>query len=954
MRTRGLLGLTLVLLAVAGLAPAATAQAPGLALTLTPSHTLIAPGDTLRVAIGATHQGPPLAMDVYLVVLLPDGDSAVAVGAGGFVPGRVSQLAALAPFAAGVTLPTGFAQSLDPVLTYTFTGSEPPGPYQFFLAALRPGALADGRVDPGDLLALATAQVTFGPQALDTVARVQAGPAGLLLTQIGDAGQLSAVAFDAQGGVLDVAIAWASSDPQVVSVDQAGTVRATATSGTALITASAGTMQAEPVHVYVAAPVAGALLVTDSQIVSGPAAVDPAAEPSPGAPYEVVLRGMPSLPLGTILINTGALAVGGRVVDVQPQGGDLRVRLVVVPPQQLFSDFAFKDTVDLTQMPFETPADIAALYDVAQAGNTFVFTPKPPNPTAVSHGTRAGPAVGTQALPPLPPFKECEASAGFGSGLPVPLSLSAPPTFTLDVNAMLVSELTSQGRKVVVTGTPTFTFSSVLEIESAFEAKIECKVTLQRRKVRLPGVAGLFFGGDVEFGVGFEVAGKVTLFSAKVGGTAQLNTTLEAGLVCPAGTGDCALSGNATATTALTPTFETPSLDQARFEPSVTLFAFVTAELGNADIEQLQFKALEAKVGAKLGASYTLEALQIDNLDPDDGRSQYTLAIEGEVGPGIKFGEFLEYVGLDEFVPLQLTFTLPLGESPTGSVTADRASYLPGERVTVQVRLDPASTRFFAGTVYNVNRVVVVRKNGLFSTEALATQSASNGQTEFTLAFDSPGLVNATELFAFVVPRFLPLDPPKLEIGKAVPVASEAAVHSTQLERSAFPSGSIGNYQDVVPNVQVGEVTIEGEISDSGSLLSTRATRTVSGSATDPTALRVGADAVAQVNIGFPFNSTTFAGARIEVTLDQPRAYTLTGQVSQSSGGSPSVTVTLSSTSPVFTIVSVTSPQLIDQQGVLQPGSYRLEALVSLAWPALAIVDLNGHADATLTLAPVP
>jgi hypothetical protein len=220
----------------------------------------------------------------------------------------------------------------------------------------------------------------------------------------------------------------------------------------------------------------------------------------------------------------------------------------------------------------------------------------------------------------------------------------------------------------------------------------------------------------------------------------------------------------------------------------------VTAELGNADIEQLQFKAIEAKVGAKLGASYTLEAVQIDNLDPVDGRSRYTLTIEGEVGPGIKLGEFLEHVGLDEFVPLQLTFTLPLGESPTGSVTADRASYLPGERVTVRVRLDPASTRFPAGTLYNVNRIVVLRQDGPFSTQALATQSASGGQTDFTLAFDSPGLVNATDLFAFVVPRFLPLDPPKLEIGRAqgLPAITVVTSASALLSQQArvLPSNS--------------------------------------------------------------------------------------------------------------------------------------------------------------------
>jgi hypothetical protein len=61
--------------------------------------------------------GLPVAMDVYVAVLLPDGDSLVAVrGAAGFATGRLSQLAALPPLAAGVTLPTGFAQSLEDFL----------------------------------------------------------------------------------------------------------------------------------------------------------------------------------------------------------------------------------------------------------------------------------------------------------------------------------------------------------------------------------------------------------------------------------------------------------------------------------------------------------------------------------------------------------------------------------------------------------------------------------------------------------------------------------------------------------------------------------------------------------------------------------------------------------------------------------------------------------------------
>ena len=147
-----------------GEAHSAGAQAPGLTLVLTASHAVIAPGGTLRVTVGAVNSGPPVAADVYVVVLLPDGDSLVAPrGAAGFASGRLSQLGALAPLAAGVTLATGFAQSLEDFVVYTFTGSEPPGVYRFFLAAVRPGALADGRVDAGDVLALATKQVTLGP-----------------------------------------------------------------------------------------------------------------------------------------------------------------------------------------------------------------------------------------------------------------------------------------------------------------------------------------------------------------------------------------------------------------------------------------------------------------------------------------------------------------------------------------------------------------------------------------------------------------------------------------------------------------------------------------------------------------------------------------------------------------------------------------------------------------------
>lgn len=606
-------------------------------------------------------------------------------------------------------------------------------------------------------------------------ASIELSPQAVLLTALGERKTLRATVRDANGQVIPGLVTYISNAPGIVSVSETGVVEAQANSGTALITANVGNVETQ-LYVFVATPVPGAQLLTDRQIVSGPIAVDPTVQPVVPNSYEVVLRGVPGIAVGSLLINTEARSVAGRVVDVQPQGSDQRVRLVTVPFQQLFSAFNFKDSVDLSKMPFETPADIAALYDVQRNGNTFTFTPKPSANFGIAPTFKAGnrsgaflqkAAQGTVALPPLPPFGNCEAKAGFGSGLPLPLALSSVPAFAFDVNnATLDREVTPLGKKVILRGTPTFTFTTALEIRSAFEAKIECKATLKLIKVRVPGLLGALFGGDIEFGTGFEVGGKVTLVSAKVGGAAVLRTTMEFGLNCPVGA-DCALISNTKADPEITPVFEVPSFEQARFEPTVSLFGFVKAELGNADVEALQFEAVEAKAGAKLGASYTLEALQMDNLDPVSGRSKYDLTLGAEVGPGLKLGEFLTYLGLSQVIPLKFTFEFPLGTSPTGQVTADRARYLPGEPVTVDVRLDPATILFPSGFFYNVDQVVVLRKNGLISTETLAAQPASAGQTDFTFTFNSPGLINANELFAFLVPKFLSFVPVRLEVGAA-------------------------------------------------------------------------------------------------------------------------------------------------------------------------------------------
>lgn len=139
----------------------------GPALTLTVNQTSFQAGQTLRVGLSAANDGPAVAVDLYVLVRLPDGVSAVFL-ASLAPPAFASTLLSGDPrtFAAAVrnvTLPPGFQTALDPLFTYAFTGTEPPGQYVITVALTRAGALADGVIGPGDILVLTTSQFTVGP-----------------------------------------------------------------------------------------------------------------------------------------------------------------------------------------------------------------------------------------------------------------------------------------------------------------------------------------------------------------------------------------------------------------------------------------------------------------------------------------------------------------------------------------------------------------------------------------------------------------------------------------------------------------------------------------------------------------------------------------------------------------------------------------------------------------------
>lgn len=118
-------------------------------------------GETLVLPIQVNTAGASGTADLFFGVLMPDGHTLVF-----FTDFQlradatdVSHLAALQPMIAGINLARPFTLSM--VAAYTFTGDEPQGTYTFFLAAMIPGALADGYVDPADVVLVNTVPFTF-------------------------------------------------------------------------------------------------------------------------------------------------------------------------------------------------------------------------------------------------------------------------------------------------------------------------------------------------------------------------------------------------------------------------------------------------------------------------------------------------------------------------------------------------------------------------------------------------------------------------------------------------------------------------------------------------------------------------------------------------------------------------------------------------------------------------
>jgi hypothetical protein len=138
------------------------------ALTLRLNQPTFAAGETLRMALHLRNPGPLLTTDAFVGVIMPDGQTVLWLTDTAPLEGVVNRLdsnpSAFVPMLRNVSWPAGLDATQADYLTYTFHGLDTPGTYHLLVAWTKPGSLADGAIDEGDVIALDWQVLQFVPQ----------------------------------------------------------------------------------------------------------------------------------------------------------------------------------------------------------------------------------------------------------------------------------------------------------------------------------------------------------------------------------------------------------------------------------------------------------------------------------------------------------------------------------------------------------------------------------------------------------------------------------------------------------------------------------------------------------------------------------------------------------------------------------------------------------------------
>lgn len=548
-------------------------------------------------------------------------------------------------------------------------------------------ANGSGVVGGADVTGITLTCVAEGSGTDGVPSRIAIDKSSVFLPGVGKTVQLHAQVLDANGHVLAaVPVAWTSSAPDRVVVDPSGAVSGVAI-GSALVFAKAGSLQSLPVIAIVAQPVAGALLLTDAQIVSVGAALNLDADgvPGVGTQYEVTLQNVAAPAPGTVVIAIEKQPVTGTVVATRQDATGLVVTLALVPASQLFSAYDIDLTIDLSTFPMQ-----AAPSEAAQSIGA-------PRRSAIQKARR-------QDTSPLAPFKalDCDAS--------VKAQLLGDPPFLLSVTNQLKLKVQDRPGFTLraLVGTFTLDPSVTLKLQAGFTVSGSCEAAAEI-PIAVDGPLSVFVAPAVRLGFGVGLKGAAILAQGQVGVSGQLGVTdVSIGYQCSeaSGSSTCDTLSDSTIVNSLTPHGEFPDSNGMQLLLSGQFYF-----LAGFDAEFLLGTVTADLLRVKIGPQQSFDlAFEDDQAARTDYASHYDLKLIATVEPGKSLKKVIdEILGGSVGVSAKPQLSKDISESPKGTLTVSSTRVGIGNPVDFTVNFDPSTVDYFL-LGNNVTGVQLYRK----------------------------------------------------------------------------------------------------------------------------------------------------------------------------------------------------------------------------------------------------